>query len=206
MSVPLPIIANTFRCALKWINTGGSQSAVNVIHVQANTAGQHASDAFAAIDAHVSANMWVSAVAGASVTEVDITPLDGVSATQSFSTGSPAKWSGSAGGDYVPQVAVLIKLFTGLRGRQNRGRVYLPFTAETGISDGLLVATGVINAAWVAFQAGMVGMAPVEWGLCVASYDRAHAGVGAHATGITGLLCEQVLGTQRRRQGRLRGS
>jgi hypothetical protein len=149
--------------------------------------------------------MWDSAVATSSITDVDITPLDGVTATQTFGTGSPSKWSGSAGGDFTPQNAAVIKLATGVRGRANRGRVFLPFTSEAANGNGLLTSTvaNAVGAAWVAFVGSLVALSP-SWDLGVASYDRAHAGAGAHFTGVTALECERACGSQRKRQERNR--
>lgn len=206
MPTPLPVIANTYRCALKWTESSSGQTAVNVIHMQANGSGTTATDCYNAMNGAVTAAMWDNAVLSASIGEVDITPLDGHSGTITFVTGSPAKWSGSAGGDWIPAVATLIKLSTPLRGRANRGRVFLPFTAEAIQANGLITTSGVtaITNAWVAFQTALVALSPTEWGLVVASYDRAHSGAGAHATGINAVQCERPTASQRRRQERLR--
>lgn len=204
--IPLPVIANTYRCALKWAETTSGQTAVNVIHIKANGSGTTASDAFHALDTAVTAAMWDSATTGASITEVDITPLDGTSGTISFSTAGVSRWAGSAGGDFIPAVAGLIKLGTPLRGRNHRGRIFLPFTAEAGVANGsfLLTDVTVVTNAWVAFQATLVGLSPVEWSLGVASYDRKNLGAGAGFEGINSVALERAVATQRRRQGRLR--
>jgi hypothetical protein len=205
MPVPLPIINQTFRCALRWFNSGG-QFAVNVIHIHSTAAGKHASDAFAVLDGNVTAAMWNSAVATASITDVDITPLDGTSATQSFSTGSPAKWSGSAGGEFAPQVAGIVKLTTLTRGRANRGRVFLPFSAEAGMGQGAFTNAVItsVTTAWQNFAAALAALTPDAWELGVASYDRAHAGAGAHFTPVSTVAFEGETATQRRRQQRNR--
>lgn len=208
MTIPLPVIANTFRCALKWTESGTGQTAVNVIHIKANGAGQTAADAYAALNSSVGAAMWDSAVSTAKINEVDITPLDGVTATQSFQTGAPAKWSGSAGGDFIPAAAYVVKIQTAARGRDNRGRVFLPFTAESIQANGVVpsASAAIIGAAWVTFVTDLVAIAPVAWDLGVAAYDRAHAGAGAHFTGSSAIVAEIALGSQRRRQGRVRGA
>jgi hypothetical protein len=154
----------------------------------------------------VTSGMWDSVISGASIVTVDITPLDGTSATQSFTTGGGAAWSGSSGGEMIPQVAVLVKLQTSLRGRSNRGRVFLPMTAETAAGAGF-VAGGedvTITNAWTTFANALPADATTPADLVIASYDRRHAGAGAHATNVTAITCELALATQRRRQTRLR--
>jgi hypothetical protein len=206
MPIPLPVITDVFRCALKWDWSGGQQKAVNVIHIHAGATGQAASDAFAALDASVVVGMWDNAVNVAGITEVDITKLDGASATTSFSTGGAAKWSGSAGGNMEPAAAVLVKGSTGVRGRDNRGRVFLPFTSEAAVDNGFLVSglAATMTTAWETFITNLQALSPVSWGFGVAAYDRAHSGAGAHFTGYDQILVEGALGTQRRRQTRNR--
>lgn len=205
-TIPLPVIPNTYRCALKWSETSSGQTAVNVIHIKANGSGTTATDAFNALNVNVSVSMWGCAVSSASITEVDITPLDGTSGTISFNTAGSTHWAGSAGGDWIPAVAALIKLGTPLRGRQHRGRIFLPFTSEAAVANGsiLLSSVTVVTNAWVAFQAALVAMSPTEWSLGVAAYDRAHSGAGAGFEGINAVALERAVATQRRRQERLR--
>ncbi len=205
MPIPLPVIANTFRCALRWSFAGSGQNAVNVIHIRSSAPGMTPAQAFTALDSSVAIAMWDSVVNVASVSEVDITPLDGATATASFSTGSPAKWSGSAGGDAEIAGAALVKLSTPTRGRSFRGRVFLPFTSEAATANGFLVAglPGTMTTAWEGFRTALEALTS-PWAIVVASYDRAHAGAGATATTVSSTLVEGALATQRRRQGRNR--
>jgi hypothetical protein len=204
MPIPLPIINNTNRVALKWTGAGG-QTAVNVIHISSGGAALNAAGIFAGLAAAVDVGMWDAVSSGAFIGEVDITPLDGVSATSSFLTGGGAVWSGSSGGDFVPAAAVLVKLQTALRGRANRGRVFLPMITEALMVDGFVNggSVAVMQTAWTDFQADLQAQV-VPIAQVVASYDRRHNGVGAHASFITNYVVEGVLGTQRRRQQRLR--
>lgn len=195
----LPVIADVFRCALKWTDAS-AQDAVNVIHIQTNAAGRTPTQVFTLIDANVTANMWASVGNSGAVQEVDITPLDGVTATQSFNTGAPAKWTGPGGGQQIPQSACLVKLSTGLRGRSRRGRIFLPFMSEAAIANGIIGGATVAAAqtAWDAFVAALVADATTPSTLSVASYKT------ASAVSVDNVLIEQVAATQRRRQGRLR--
>jgi hypothetical protein len=70
------------------------------------------------------------------------------------------------------------------------------------VTSGVNVTT--VTNAWLAFQTAMETSTPTGYSLGVAAYDRAHGGVGAHFNVAIGISCEGTLGTQRRRQSRLR--
>lgn len=197
----LPIIANTFRCALHWSSSTG-QNAVNVMHIETTASGKTPLQVFTCLDAHVTAAMWAPVQSACFVDSVAITPLDGISATQVFGTGAgpPAKWSGGTTGDFLPAAAVLIKLTTAHRGRSFRGRVFLPFIGEGATSNGFINSTTANNlsTAWAAFDAAMTADATTPQALMVASYKL------AQANPIAALGAEAALGTQRRRQSRNR--
>lgn len=205
MPIPLPVIPDTFRCALRWTASGG-QTAVNVMHIGTAVSGKTPLQVFTCLDAHVTEAMWDTAGGSASIGSVDITKLDGTSATVTFPTGSPAKWSTAGAGDYVPALAAILKLQTGLRGRNHRGRLFLPFVGEANNVNGAMptAEATAVTAAWHTFQLAIIADATTSCDLVVASYDRRHAGAGAEATAVSALGMEVTLGTQRRRQGRLR--
>lgn len=204
MTIPLPVIPNVFRVVLKWQFT--PMTAINVIHVHAQAGPTTSTAVYNCINSHVTANMWLAANSTAGVTEVQVTPLDGASATSTFTTGQPAKWSGGGTGDQAPQVAAVVKFQTALRGRDNRGRLYMPFITESNTLAGSLVAPlpSSMTTAWNTFNAALLADGTTPLDFCVASYDRDHGGAGAHYTPIINCIAESVLGTQRRRQGRLR--
>lgn len=197
----LPVITNVWRCTFNWSVAGG-QLAVNVIHIRDESGAATAGDIFTAIDAAADQAMWGAQTDGASVHQVDLLPLDGVHATSSFPTGSPAKWTGGSGGTtWTPQNANLIKVTTGLRGRSHRGRVFLPFVDESAGSDGVMLSATVtsVTAAWQDFDDDLsAGTPSLSFG--VASYKL------AQFNEATSILAESLFGTQRRRQGRLRGA
>lgn len=132
-----------------------------------------------------------------SIDTLFVTPLDGVTASTSYPTGSSGKWVGTQSGDMVPATAAVIKLTTTLRGRSHRGRVFLPFITETAQTNGKLLTgiTGVLQTAWGNFLVAL-GISGIEW--VVASYKLSTAQV------VNNVLAEQALGTQRRRQTRYR--
>ena len=199
MAGPLPVIADTFRCAFKWQSSAG-QTAINVLHFAVPSPGPTGSDVFEAIQDSWTRNMTFVVSNTAVVTEIDVTPLDGVSATFTGATGSPLQFTGSAGGDFVPALACVVKLQTDQRGRSKRGRVYLPFVGEAENVNGTLNSTDIasMQTAWTAFLAAVAVDPTTPMVLTVASYKL------ASQRAVINALVEGVAATQRRRQSRLR--
>lgn len=192
---PLPVIADVFRCQLFWKSSVGP-TAANIFHVQApsSTAGQ----VYSTIDANVTSGMWGHTPSTSTVTTVKITPLDGVSATSVFApTGT--KWSGptTVSGDIIPAAAAVLTLRTALRGASHRGRLFLPFPAESQATNGILQASTVssMNTAWTTF---IIALSTASKPMVVASYKL------AAAFGIVTYSVEGPFGTIRNRQTRLR--
>lgn len=195
----LPVIAHTFRVALTWTGAGG-QDAVNVIHILDTTGTAVSSDIAVELDAAADPSMWNEVVPSASVTDIAVTPLDGVTATTHFVPATPGNWVGQNGTDFAPACAQVIKLGTGLRGRSHRGRVFVPFQNQLAYTDGLLSSgtASARSAAWSEFNADLeTGTHNLT--MTVASYK-----LGTQQP-VVSWTCELPLGTQRRRQGRLRG-
>jgi hypothetical protein len=192
------VIANTFRVALDWADPSG-QSAVNVMHISA-PGGATVAQVAAGMDAAASGNMWASVINTAKVSQFAITPLDGTTATSFITPATVGRWTGSSASvEFLPAVAPVVKLTTAVRGRSNRGRQFLPFTGESNVVNGKVrsVDVAVIQPAWTAFLAGLTAFTP-SLHLVVASYKL------ATAVNVLTVHVEDVLGTQRRRQGRLR--
>lgn len=188
---PLPVITDVYRVAFNWQNSVNSQIATNVMHF--HKSGSNAAAVSAIIDAAGTASMFIGQSNQASITQFVTTPLDGTSVSFPQTPTSPAHWVGGAGtGDFVPQVAILLKLLTLGRGRSARGRVYLPFAAESVISEGaLLTATKTsLNAAWIAFHTSLTASS-LDW--VVASYKN------STAANVAALGFENTTATQRRR-------
>jgi hypothetical protein len=190
---PLPVIANVYRIALLWTSTSG-QHAVNVFHVR--KASSNAAAVLTAVVAAVTQDMWASVSNSASITQVAITPLDGSSATLVTAV-SGTIWSGEQGGDFIPQGATLVSLRSSLRGARNRGRLFLPFLAESVQSNGALATSTrtLMQAGWNSF---LTTLTSSSTDLVVASYKFPGAQI------VTGALVEQMIATQRRRMSRLR--
>ena len=198
MAGPLPVITDTFRCAFKWQSSTG-QTAINVLHFT-TLAPATAPDVFEMLQDTWTRNMTFVVSNTAIINEIDITPLDGTSATFTGATGGGLQWTGSAGGDFVPALACVVKLQTASRGRSHRGRIFLPFVGEAENVNGVLNAGDVatMQTDWNAFLAAVKVDATTPANLMVASYKL------ALAFGVVNANVEGIGATQRRRQGRLR--
>lgn len=185
------MIASTYRVALEWVQTDFGGSATNVIHV--HKSGSDAATIAAAIDGSVVTNMWAGLGTHAYVSQLNITPLDGTGVTFPYSTGHPAKWTGSiTSNQVIPQACIVVKLLTAKRGRSYRGRLYLPWCEEQTNTNGIMDSSTkpTMNTAWVAFHTALTA-AGVDW--VVASYKL------ATQEPVIAVAVENSLGTQRRR-------
>lgn len=190
----LPVIDDVFRTALIWSETASGSNAVNVLHFYAP--GKTAAQLNTALTANVATNMWKLTENSCVITRVDITKLDGSSATLQTPTSGVAPWVGGTGTTQaIQQGAYIVKLGTETRGRSYRGRVYLPFLAESQSDRGILVAASVANVttAWSTF---MTAMTTAGFQLVVASYKL------SVKTTVVSVGCEAKAATQRRRQKR----
>lgn len=187
----LPVIADVFRVALNWIDLDSNSNAVNVMHIEG--VGKSSDDLNTALEAHVTSAMWTVVANNAYVQEVDITPLDGSSATSVYAKSPVAKWTGVATTDSIPQVAGLLRINTALRGRSRRGRLFLPFLAEGVQNHGVIGVISTTTTAWTTFDAAMTADG---FRLGVASYLHAD-----FEPAVSEVL-EAKTATQRRRQKR----
>jgi hypothetical protein len=192
---PLPVIPNVFRVAWHWSGPSGI-SAVNVMHFEC-PAGFPLSVIVEALDDAVLVNMFAWTASTCFVDDITVTPLDGLTASESFAPPTPAKWVGGGLGEALPAVAGIVKLQTGLRGRSHRGRVFIPFVGEGEITVGTLIDVAAVETAWTAFTAALASDTPsVVMG--VASYKL------STFSALTAVTAELLAATQRRRQDRLR--
>jgi hypothetical protein len=193
---PLPVIPDVFRVAITWSGVGGVNP-VNVMHFRDLTSSSTAADLAAVINTNWSSEMIWCLSEDQVGALLKITPLDGSSSTQDFNC-DPASFVGLSDPQYAPQVAQVVKLVTGVRGRSKRGRVFLGPVAESAMSDGALGAGSGFSGqqpAWGAFEAGLIA---AGFQITVASYK-----LGSDQL-VTATVPEQVLATQRRRLSWLR--
>jgi len=202
MTIPLPVLLNVYRVAVRWANTTSSITAVNVMHFQALAAGSTPAALAALMWSHGTNAMFQPMATTTHATQFDIIPLDGVSPTTSYTDPGGTNWSGLGTSAPVPQVCALIKLQTAVRGRQNRGRIYIPHLAEGALNAGTIGAsTGTtMGTAWTTFNTALQAGTPHAYEMVVASYDRTHSGAGAHENPVTNFIGENFTATQRRRQ------
>lgn len=191
---PLPVIADTFRVALHWSGPSPTD-AVNVMHFRGS--GGSASGLNTALQANMTAAMWTAISQFAAIDRVAILKLDGSAATQDFIWAANAKWTGGTNSESEVAPSVVVKHQTGLRGRDRRGRTYLGIIAEAAVATGVL-SSGLVTSMQAAWDLFLQNMGISNFDPVVASYQY------SHATTITAYAVESALGTQRRRQGRIR--
>lgn len=193
----LPVIADTFRCALNWTAAGGLK-AENVIHIKSlGGSPVFASDVFESLQDNVQADQWAAVSSAYTIVSVTITPLDGTTASQEFATGGGAQWQGGAGGDYAPALCAVVKVTTAKRGRSYRGRVYCGPVSEAAQTAGIInpASVALMQTAWELFRTSAL---TDTFAFGVASYKHSTIELSTHC------FVEGPAGTQRRRQGRLR--
>jgi hypothetical protein len=211
---PLPTISGIHRVAFSWRASASGPYAANVMHF--HSASVDPDGLKTALDANVSTAMWLAVATTTVCYQLTITPLDGSSATRLYAvTGS--KWAGNnVSSSIIPASSVVVSLKTAQRGRRYRGRLYIPFAIEEVVQGGSV--TGSVSAAQAAWDAFRTAMATASYPIHVASYGRSLVKTGGHggpitytpvswspfSTPVTSTTVEQVLGTQRRRQSRLR--
>lgn len=151
--MPLPIISNTLRLTVRGTLSGG-QLWTNTWHAQKIPASAWTSTDIASFHL-IFKQIYVGPAVGggtphipamvspAQITDVVYTILDGSTASSVLST----ILVGSTGGDSMPpQTAMVVTIRTAFRGRANRGRVYLPATAESdNTTNGVISSTQVTN-------------------------------------------------------------
>jgi hypothetical protein len=103
--------------------------------------------------------------------------------------------AGTAGSSApTPQVAVLVKKQTGVGGRANRGRFYLPWAVdESGLDQAGNIDPTVVTAVNTACAGLLADLATAQVPMYIL-----HNGVGI-PTQVLSMSCESVVATQRRR-------
>jgi hypothetical protein len=187
---PLPVIDNVYRVAFNWTN--GSAHAVNVMHFLDTT--HTVTELVGLLGSDVQTDQFDVLHEDWSAPTCSVTPLDGSSSTTEHAL---ANWSGVQSGDYVPQVAAIVKYTTLKRGRSYRGRTFLPGVAEAASGNGKLNGSSftLMSTAWPAYHTALAGHGV---NLVIASYKHSTADL------VTSVLVELETGTQRRRMERLR--
>jgi hypothetical protein len=196
--MPLPIIADTALVRLVWTNDSAPRAAVNDLHIGYPT-GSETPEAqiLTNLNALVTAGMWTPVTANGRVGRVEITRLDGTSASVVTAIAPAAKWTGGGTSDCVLQGAAVVGFKSTHRGPAGRNRIYLPWIGEGSQVNGTLVGDSatIPPTAWETFRVAMLGAAN-STPLKVVS---AHDGVARNCVGIG---WNPILRTQRRRARR----
>jgi hypothetical protein len=211
---PLPVISGVQRVAFNWrVGTSGP-TATNVMHFKGASTDTLALKNL--LNTTITTNMWFGVAIGTGVYEVEITPLDGTSATVVYPV-SGGGWNGSlTATQHSPATATVVSFKTATRGRRARGRIYIPFQDEQVMNGG--ITTSSVTAAQTAWDTFRTAMATGTYPLVVASYGHSlhktkTSGGGFTMTPVTwtpdsypvtSIQVETTFGTQRRRQSRLR--
>lgn len=215
--MPLPVLPDTFQAVFDWATPDG-QTAKNVTYWAFTESGS-ADDLAAKLNANVDARQFHSMSSLAVAETVTIRAMNGVDAPQPFPL---EDWTGTEGEEWIPQAACVLTLYTAVSGRSNRGRIYLPFTSESTVEDGRFIgdAATFVGLGWNQL---LTDMAADGWVMVVASLIEHHThtvhnedhsvtrGVPTgdadpHTNPVTRIQQQVVVGTQRRRQSRLRVS
>ena len=207
--MPLPVLPTVFRCAITHSIPSSSHSFNNVIHVSSSTL--TVDQVATAVNGAIAVGTFDAKFSAFSAQSIVITKLDGVS--PSFE--GPLTGAGFAGTgtlEYSPASAVVVTLKTSQRGRRHTGRVYIGGIAEDKILNGTLLPASLatMQAAWTTTIANLIS-AGVP--LNVTSYGHTQDPDDPNDTTptfppttvlVTFATVQNVLGTQRRRQSRLR--
>lgn len=192
--MPLPVIADVFRCALTiTTNTGGSTT--NVLHFGSGSVS--ASEMADAIQAALTSdNPWAYVSSDFVNGSVAVTPLDGSSATFEKPV---AELVGTQGGQTLFEAAMVVKLSTAQRGASHRGRVFIGPLTEDSVNEGF-IAGSTVAGFQTAFENWVSGVQSAIGGnLKVASYKL------STAANVLGILTTNQQRTQRRRLVRVTG-
>lgn len=156
--MPLPVLADMWQVRLNWNNTNAPRDASNNLYFFDSVGTQTATNLAVDFAASVNAQMWGMQSTPSVVTAMTITPLDGVTAGAVFPTGGGAVWLGGSGTDAILQGSTVISIKSGHRGPSGRGRVYLPWTAESTQLNGVLTPANVtsVQTGWNSFFTAMV--------------------------------------------------
>lgn len=212
---PLPTIAGVTRVTFRGSNVAGQQWA-NVMHFKyTGGAGYGGLTERTQLDAKLirlysgtaysTGVPWLThCTADTKLIDCTMYPLDGTSGPTTFSHTNPG--TAPASTNQAAEVAHVLTLRTGTRGRRYRGRIYLPAvstTFMTGASGGLL---STANANFLVQARGLLADLPAGgWEWHVASYGHGTDGNVAtswspFSTLIAELTMDAIPDVQRRRK------
>jgi hypothetical protein len=185
---PLPVITDVYRVVLDW-ESGDACTPKNILHIRST--GNSEAGIGAALDASWQSGMWDEVSSDMAFSQVTITKLDGTSAAVIVNVDTQG---GGAGGQIIPEQAMVLSLRTLQRGPRGRGRLFLGPVTEDNVNQGKLSVTPVNNIVvdWGTFNDQLHAQSP-SCALVVASY------VHSDAHDVTSISSSIDVGMQRRR-------
>lgn len=205
----LPVITNVVRTAVSGLGPNGQQWA-NILHFR-RTSGVLDVASLPSLRDHIVSLYNVSYGAGQwqllfgspiSVTlgQISFTPLDGTSASTVYTVSG----AGTQTGDALPaEVAIVLSLRTALRGRRNRGRLYIPCLAEAVCDAVGQPTTNAVSGYAAQANTFRTTITPSGWEWVVASYGGPQPNGTRrwtpYATAISTVTCDRYFDSQRRR-------
>jgi len=195
---PLPTIADVFRIVLPWSTFAGITPR-NVFNVRCTDTSDvtEIAQQIGGVFTASGPNCFNVMNSNFHFIDINITPLDG--ATASSDVRLEAEVAGVADSEILPAVATLVKFKTAQRGPRGRGRMYVGPCCENNVVNGSVSPANLLamGNSWTAFiEDLLLGSPSIEFGVASYLHSDFHP--------LTSVLVEQVLGTQRRRQGQLR--
>ena len=187
----LPTITDCFRVTLDWTATSSNAPASvhNVLHFIGDTGDvtDLATSLNTALTAHQD-NCFKALSQRYVLSSIAVLPLDGTSGATVVSVLGCA---GQVSGDYIAQGCMVLSKYTGARGPQGRGRMYIGPVGEAVQEDGHVAITASdVTDGWTAVRDEMHDLGA---DLAVASY------VHAIARPVVSFAMHSPLFTQRRR-------
>lgn len=199
MAHPLPVIANEYLVTQFIVPTSGRHNFANVFCIHDTTGAA----TVAAIAAKVAASYASAIMPLISPTlhmgQTAVIPLDGVSATQTFTTLSSGTAGGHVGSTDLPNaLSFVCKWQTGFRGRSHRGRSFIPGVSLDQVASAesnplTNAATVALSSAGTNFLSALTGGAAPSLTLHVLSRKLGTSLAAASASG------DAVAHIQRRR-------
>ena len=207
--MPLPLLPGVHRVALTHGPQAGAVSPTNVMHFFSTTL--TSAQVITALQGAAAAGMWDAKSTGLVPVAAVATELDNLSPSiEGTLTG--AGWSGTGTGEVSPASSIIVTLKTTARGRRHTGRVFVGGVTEDKIGGGATESAtlATMQGAWTTFIANAAGAGiPLH----VTSYgytrkpsdpDDGREDFAASTLPVVSATVQLVLGTQRRRQSRLR--
>lgn len=214
-AMPLPTIAGTVRATFRGSNVAGQQWA-NVMHFQyAGGASSPGTSEINALDAKLlrlySGTAYTTGAPWLTLCSPDTKLIDAsyypLSVTGSAQVIAHSQiGTGGANSNQPAEVAHVLTLRTGTRGRRYRGRIYLPAVTVLNMAGASGTMTSTSMANFLTQARGLLAdLASIQWAWGVASYG--HGTVGGQPstwtpffTALTDVTMDAVPDVQRRRK------